>query len=37
VGPPIFHGVRGARGIDNFFWGLKVYFKVMDIKDDAPR
>jgi len=35
--PPAFHGVRSAREIDNFLWGLKAYFRAMGIEDDAQK
>jgi len=35
--PPIYNGVRSAREIDDFFWGLKAYFGVVGIKDEAQK
>ena len=33
--PPAFYGVRNTREINNFLWGLEVYFGAIGIEDDA--
>jgi len=30
--PPAFHGVKNAREIENFLWGLEAYFGAMSIE-----
>ena len=35
--PPTFHGVKGAREIDNFLRELEAYFGAMGIKDDTQK
>ena len=35
--PSTFHRARSGRETDNYLWGLKAYFEVTGIKDNAQK